>query len=155
MTWRARASDPNEQRRQAVVLLSDGDDNRSHVEFSDVLDDARRRTATIFTVFPGPFLDPDLLDPVRPKPNGLFEMRQLAEDTGGRAFTPATMAELGRIYQDIAGELSQQVPGWPTHLSPTRSPGSGASRCGRKPVPSCVPAREAGITVAAPAHRPP
>jgi len=97
-----------EPRRQAVVVLSDGEDNRSHVEFGDLLDEAKRMTATIFTILPGPFPDPDLIDPSRAKPNALFEMRTLAEETGGRAFAPATMADLGRIYREIASELGQQ-----------------------------------------------
>ena len=100
--------DPNEQRRQAVVLLSDGEDNRSRVEFADVLDEARRRTATVFTILPGPLADPLLVDPLKAKPNALFEMRALAEETGGRTFRPATMADLARVYSDIAGELDQQ-----------------------------------------------
>jgi len=104
---RSRA-EPGEPRRQAVVVLSDGEDNRSHVEFGDLLDEAKRMTTTIFTILPGPFPDPDLVDPTRAKPNALFEMRMLAEETGGRAFAPATMADLGRIYREIASELSQQ-----------------------------------------------
>jgi VWFA-related protein len=104
---RSRA-EPGEPRRQAVVVLSDGEDNRSHVEFGDLLDEAKRMTTTIFTILPGPFPDPDLVDPTRAKPNALFEMRTLAEETGGRAFAPATMADLGRIYREIASELSQQ-----------------------------------------------
>ena len=104
---RSRA-EPGEPRRQAVVVLSDGEDNRSHVEFGDLLDEAQRMTTTIFTILPGPFPDPDLADPTRAKPNALFEMRTLAEQTGGRAFAPATMADLGRIYREIASELSQQ-----------------------------------------------
>ena len=100
--------EPGEPRRQAVVVLSDGEDNRSHVEFGDLLDEAKRMTSTIFTILPGPFPDPDLGDPTRAKPNALFEMRTLAEETGGRAFAPATMADLGRIYREIASELSQQ-----------------------------------------------
>ena len=35
-------------------------------------------------------------------------MRRLAEDTGGRAFTPKDFTELGRIYRDISSELGQQ-----------------------------------------------
>ena len=58
---RARV-DPSEQRRQAIVVLSDGEDNRSHVEFLDLLEEARRLTATIFTVLPGPFPDAALMD---------------------------------------------------------------------------------------------
>jgi len=97
-----------EPRRQAVVVLTDGEDNRSHVEFKDLLDEAKRMTTTIFTIMPGPFPDSGLIDASRVKPNALFEMRTLAEETGGRAFTPATMVDLGRIYREIASELSQQ-----------------------------------------------
>jgi Ca-activated chloride channel family protein len=103
-------------RRQAIVVLSDGDDNRSRVVgFEDVLDAARRSAVTIFSVTPGPAAVPPPSTLGRP-PATLFEMRQLAEETGGRAFVPAAATELARVYEDIAGELSQQY--WLAYTPP-------------------------------------
>ena len=41
-------------RRQAVVILTDGDDTRSRLSFADVLEQARRSPVTIFTITPSP-----------------------------------------------------------------------------------------------------
>jgi VWFA-related protein len=45
-----------------------------------------------------------------------FELRQIADDTGGRSFTPARMEDLAGVYEDIAGELSQQY--WLAYVPP-------------------------------------
>jgi Ca-activated chloride channel family protein len=103
-------------RRQAIVVLSDGDDNRSRVVgFDDVLDAARRSAVTIFSITPAPTAPPPPTLGGRP-PTALFEMRQLAEETGGRAFVPSVTSELGRVYQDIAAELAQQY--WLAYTPP-------------------------------------
>jgi Ca-activated chloride channel family protein len=95
-----------ELRRQAVVVLTDGDDTRSAISFADVLDQAQRSAVTVFTITPSAAVD---------EPNRLeydqkirFGMRQLAEITGGRAFAPAGFASVATIYDEIAAELSQQ-----------------------------------------------
>jgi Ca-activated chloride channel family protein len=95
--------DDGELRRQAIVVLSDGADNKSRIEFDHLLEEARSRNATIFTILPLP-------DPLADQMNSstLFEMRRLAEDTGGRAFTPTALSDLAGAYADIANELQQQ-----------------------------------------------
>jgi Ca-activated chloride channel homolog len=97
-----------EVRRQVVVLLSDGIDTSSHVTFEDVLDLVRRVEATIYVVSLGK--DPALLKNVRDR--RVFEsahaLRTLAQESGGRLFTPHTARELPAIYEAIAEELSHQ-----------------------------------------------
>ena len=56
----------------------------------------------------------------------MFEMRALAEATGGRVFTPATMADLARVYQDIAERA--QAPGTWLAYAPQPSPIDGFKR---------------------------
>jgi Ca-activated chloride channel homolog len=104
---RAR-QDGAELRRQALVVLSDGDDNRSRVSFDDAIEEARQRSATIFTILPSPTDIPATPGASRIGANTIFAMRQLSEETGGRAFTPAALADLAGVYRDIAGELNQQ-----------------------------------------------
>jgi hypothetical protein len=86
-----------------------------------VLDEARRSAVTVFTILPSADdeVQPQLLR--RPRIT-LFEMRQLAEDTGGRAFTPTGHDDLASIYDAIAGELGQQY--WLAYMpAPTGRPG--------------------------------
>jgi Ca-activated chloride channel family protein len=97
-----------EPRRRAIVLFTDGDDNRSHVPFDLVLEEAQRSGVTIFTVVPSLYSGPPPRDRDRRIGRTVFDMRQLAEETGGRAFQPAALEDLDGVYADIAGELGQQ-----------------------------------------------
>jgi Ca-activated chloride channel family protein len=106
---RARRGADGSLRRQALVVLTDGDDTRSSLTFGDVLDEARRSAVTIFTIVPSAPAWEQLLDPApRRRPAAPYDMRQLAEETGGRAFAPAQIQELAGVYADIAEELSRQ-----------------------------------------------
>jgi Ca-activated chloride channel family protein len=104
-----RASAEGEARRQALIVLSDGADNRSRVRFDDVLESARRGSVTIFTVLPAHMAELSVPTLGRDHHGDeTYNMRRLAEETGGRAFTPKDFSELGRIYADISSELGQQ-----------------------------------------------
>ena len=99
-------SHEGELRRQAIVVLSDGDDNSSRVAFDDVLEEARRRNpATIFTIVTPPI--GELLQE-QLQPRSLFALRKLSEETGGRSFTPPVLSDLAGVYDEIAAELNQQ-----------------------------------------------
>jgi Ca-activated chloride channel family protein len=91
-------------RRHAVVLLSDGEDTSSLLSFDEVLDLARRSETAIYTI--------GLRGRESVQGRGFqeadFVLRQLAQETGGRAFFPSSMAELGRIYDQISEELASQ-----------------------------------------------
>jgi Ca-activated chloride channel family protein len=103
----ARARPPDgDVRRQAVVVLTDGDDTRSRLSYADVLEQARRSPVTIFTVTPSATRDP--LRRVADDQVIRFAMRELAETTGGRAFASAAFADVEPIYAEIAAELTQQ-----------------------------------------------
>jgi VWFA-related protein len=95
-------------RRQALIVLSDGQDNASHIPFEQALDAARIGDVTIFMIMPG--LAP--ADPAAMVDRAIdarvrFEMRRLAEDTGGRLFI-TTDAGLADVYAQIGGELRAQ-----------------------------------------------
>ena len=114
-------------RRQALVVLTDGSDNASRIPFEQALDAARSGDVTIFTIIPG----------MPPPPGGVaptlgwqdatvrFEMRRLAEDTGGRAFVTTDPAGLAAVYEQIAAELRAQY--WLAYAT-------GASRSGFRRV---------------------
>jgi VWFA-related protein len=84
-----------EMRRQALVLLSDGRDNASHVTFEDVTELARRMDVTVYTIAPAEASDG-------------WALRTLARETGGVAFFPSKRFELEAIYGTIARELVSQ-----------------------------------------------
>jgi VWFA-related protein len=102
---RVRRGD-DQQRRQAIVVLSDGDDTSSRIAFDDVLGEARRGAVTVFSITPMARV-PSRWDVVR-RPTAAIDLRQLAEETGGRAFAPLRLEDLAGVYGEIADELGQQ-----------------------------------------------
>jgi VWFA-related protein len=90
-------------RRQALVLFSDGEDTSSLISFDEVLELAKRSETAIFTI---------ALRGAETQSKGFreaeFVMRQLAQETGGRAFFPAKIDDLNGVYSEIADELASQ-----------------------------------------------
>ena len=90
-------------RRQAIVVLSDGEDTSSLVSFDEVLDVAKRSETAIYAI---------ALRGVDNQSKGFreaeFVMRTLAQETGGRAFFPAKIDDLNGVYTQIADELASQ-----------------------------------------------
>jgi len=91
-------------RRHAIVLLSDGEDTSSLVDFDEVFDLARRSDVSISTIGLGVRspLDPRQLSP------GAFILRQFAQTTGGRAIFVDKAEELAPVYGQFADELAAQ-----------------------------------------------
>jgi Ca-activated chloride channel family protein len=86
-----------ELRREAIILLSDGDDTASLVEFDQVLEAARRSQTLIYTIGLQIGSDPYRLR----SGDGPFVLRRLAEDTGGRAYFINDVRQLDAIYTEI------------------------------------------------------
>ena len=100
-TERARSTE--EIRRQAIVVLSDGDDTSSLVEYDEVLELAKRSETAIYAI--------GLRQPESGRPRfkeAEFVLRQLSQETGGRVFFPTSVMELSKIYSQISEELSSQ-----------------------------------------------
>jgi VWFA-related protein len=110
--------DAEQLRRQALVVLTDGLDNSSHVALADVRNEARRGTVTVYTIVP-PAGAGESVPRNRPLP--LFDLRALAEETGGRTFVPARFEDLESTYREIAEELSQQY--WLAYVPSVRTEG--------------------------------
>ena len=98
-----KAPSAEEIRRQAIVVLSDGDDTSSLVEYEEVLDLAKRSETAIYAIG----LKQSNSGRVEFK-EAEFVLKQLANETGGRAFFPSSVAELPGIYQQISDELASQ-----------------------------------------------
>jgi Ca-activated chloride channel family protein len=98
-----RAQNEDDVRRQALVVFSDGEDTSSLVSFDEVLDLAKRSETAIYTI---------ALRGADTQTRGFreaeFVMRQLAQETGGRAFFPTKIADLDGVYSGIADELASQ-----------------------------------------------
>lgn len=96
-------------RRQAIAVLSDGEDTTSVIAFDDVVRLARRMGVNIYTIG----LHSRVTQMRKANTAGYFsqsdyELRMLAKETGARAFFPANVHELKDVYRDIAAELEAQ-----------------------------------------------
>ncbi len=99
------ASNVDDVRRQAVVLLSDGEDTSSLLPFEEVLDLAKRSETAIYAIG---LRSPEGASAGRGFKEAEFVLKQLAQETGGRAFFPNQIAELAGVYDQISSELSSQ-----------------------------------------------
>ena len=77
-----------EVRRQAILVLSDGDDTASLVGFDDVMEVARQSGIAIYTITLRTDLQRLLAHDKSTAVSGEFAMRTLAQETGARAFFP-------------------------------------------------------------------
>jgi Ca-activated chloride channel family protein len=100
---KTRVSTTSDIRRQAIVLLSDGDDTSSLIEFDQVLDLAKRSETAIYSIG----LRQGEVGR-REFKEAEFVLKQLSSETGGRAYFPTDARELAKIYQSIWDELSSQ-----------------------------------------------
>jgi VWFA-related protein len=96
-------------RRQAIVVLSDGEDTASLMSFEDVMAVAKESGISIYTIMLRP------QSAIGRTPSGAryfsqaeFGMKALAQETGARAFFPLGIAELAGVYTLIAEELASQ-----------------------------------------------
>jgi Ca-activated chloride channel family protein len=99
------ASNPDEIRRQAIVVLSDGEDTSSLLPFEEVLDLAKRSDTAIYSIG---LRDEDDGNASKGFKEAEFVLRQFSQETGGRAFFPAKLADLAGVYGQISDELSSQ-----------------------------------------------
>lgn len=101
---RMRAATVDQVRRQAIVVLSDGEDTTSVIAYEDVLQAAKRSEVAVYAIG------------LRNKQEGRskefneaeFVLKTLSSETGGRVFFVEDVNELPAIYQKIADELANQ-----------------------------------------------
>lgn len=96
-------------RRQAIAVLSDGEDTTSVVSFDDVMALARKTGVNIYTIgLRSPYADTRVPGQRPGFTEADYGMKKLANETGGQAFFPETVHQLKDVYQSIGGELSTQ-----------------------------------------------
>ncbi len=105
------AKQSGDVRRQAIAVLSDGDDTSSLITFDDVLAMARKSGINIYTIA----LQSEFAAARRLAENSHryfsesdYAMRTLARETGAQSFFPEFVQDLKGVYASIADELSNQ-----------------------------------------------
>ncbi len=97
-----KPSEPDDIRRQVIVVLSDGEDTSSLVSFDQLVETAKRSQTVIYAIGLG------LEDSLSKRSEAEFTLRQLTNETGGRLFLPKVSADLLDVYTQIANELRNQ-----------------------------------------------
>ena len=87
------------QVRRAIILLSDGDDNQSHVTREEAIEMAERADAIVYTIS---------TNISGMKGTGDKTLERIADATGGRAFFPFQMREVSDAFSSIQEELRSQ-----------------------------------------------
>jgi Ca-activated chloride channel family protein len=99
-----KAKTQDDVRRRAIVVLSDGEDTSSLVTYEEVLDLAKRSETALYTIG----LQPREAPTSKGFREAEFVLRQLAQQTGGRAFFITRVEDLKDVYGQISDELSSQ-----------------------------------------------
>jgi len=95
---------PEEIRRQAIVLLSDGEDTSSPIDYDQVLEQAKRTGVGVWAI-----KLTSKADLSTHEYNGAeSDLRRISQFTGGKTFVVTDPADLPAVYQKIADELSNQ-----------------------------------------------
>jgi Ca-activated chloride channel family protein len=112
------AKSTDEIRRQAIVVLSDGEDTSSLLPFEEVLDLAKRSETAIYSIGLRAGEGPGTS--AKGFKEAEFVMRQFSQETGGRSFFPTQLTDLATIYGQISDELSSQYTVGYTSKNPKR-----------------------------------
>ena len=85
--------------RRAIVLLSDGEDNQSHVTREEAIEMAQRAETVVYTIS---------TNTSGTKGTGDKVLERIADATGGRAFFPFQIREVASDFAEIQQELRSQ-----------------------------------------------
>jgi Ca-activated chloride channel family protein len=85
--------------RRAIILLSDGEDNLSHVTREEAIEMAERAEVIVYTISTN-------ISGMKGKGDKVLE--RIADATGGRAFFPFQMREMSDAFLSIQEELRSQ-----------------------------------------------
>jgi len=85
--------------RRAIILLSDGEDNQSHVTREEAIEMAQRAEAIVYTIS---------TNVSGTKGTGDKVLERIADATGGRAFFPFQIRDVANDFAEIQAELRSQ-----------------------------------------------
>jgi Ca-activated chloride channel homolog len=104
-----KTRNPNEKKRRALILVSDGEDRDSYYNEKQLFELLRESDVQIYAVgFTSALEKEGGFISKSPKSKAESFLKRLAEETGGKAYFPQTTAELDQIARDIASELRTQ-----------------------------------------------
>jgi VWFA-related protein len=89
----------SEPTRRAIILLSDGQDNQSHVTREEAIEMAQRAEAIVYTIS---------TNVSGTKGSGDKVLERIADATGGRAFFPFQIRDVANAFAEIQDELRSQ-----------------------------------------------
>lgn len=103
------AQQSGEVRRQAIAVLSDGEDTSSVIGFEDVLAMARKSGINVYTICLQNHYSIARIESTRKYfSESDYAMKALAQETGAQSYFPQSVQELKGIYAGISDELSNQ-----------------------------------------------
>ena len=85
--------------RRAIILLSDGEDNQSHVTREESIEMAQRAEVIVYTISTN-------ISGMKGKGDKVLE--RIADATGGRAFFPFQLRDVANAFAEIQDELRSQ-----------------------------------------------
>ena len=85
--------------RRAIILLSDGEDNQSHVTREEAIEMAQRAEVIVYTISTN-------ITGMKQKGDKVLE--RIADATGGRAFFPFQIRDVANAFAEIQDELRSQ-----------------------------------------------
>src|SRR2546427_1865491 len=85
--------------RRAIILLSDGDDNQSHVSREEAIDMAQRAEVIVYTIS---------TNIIGSRNKGDKILERIANATGGRPLFPFQITDVAKAFAEIQNELRRQ-----------------------------------------------
>ena len=90
---------PRDKFRRAVIIVTDGEDNQSHVTRDQALEMAQKADAVIYAIS---------TNITHIETDGDKLLKYLTAETGGQAFFPFKVEDLEQSFENIANELRHQ-----------------------------------------------
>ncbi len=104
-----KSRNPNDRKRRALILVSDGEDRDSFYKEQQLFELLRESDVQIFSIgFVNELSKEGGFISKSPQGKAKAFLERLAKETGGKVYFPNSLSELNGIAQDIANELRTQ-----------------------------------------------
>lgn len=104
-----RSRDPNDKKRRALILVSDGEDRDSYYKEQQLFELLRESDVQIYVVgFVNELTKDGGFITKSPQEKAKNFLTRLATETGGKVYFPNSVSELNQIAADISRELRTQ-----------------------------------------------